>query len=132
MLDRRIAEAFDEKKVEIKNELRAELDTEIDLLKNELHVTKVDLAETKSELSRIHAAAVPPYDPNVSIVIYGLHSMPEVTVGDMVNWLLSSVLEVEAHIINEEWIEPHNANQVGVIRVELACVEEKINILRAK
>ena len=40
MLDRKIAEAFNAKKGEVKNELKAELSTEIEQVKQELQATK--------------------------------------------------------------------------------------------
>ena len=132
MLDKKIEETLEAKKTKLKEVLKVELNESIDTLRQELHATKLDLEHTKTELSCICTVVEPPYNPNQSVVIYGLKSIKEEQVQDTVCWLFSSVLEVEANIINVERIEPRGVNQIGLIHVELANVTEKINVLRAK
>ena len=117
---------------QIKNELKAELNKDIDTLRQDLLATKMDLAQTKSELTRIRTVVEPPFNPNQSVVIYGLKSNAEEEVQDTVRWLFSTILEVDVNIVHVERIEPKGNNQIGVVRVELLCVQEKINVLRAK
>ena len=131
-LDRKIDDTLVKKKEEIRDELRGELNQDVDSLRQELDATKLDLADTKAELARIRVAVEPPYSPDKSVVIYGLKSNEEEAVQDTVRWLFSTVLQAEANIVNVERIEPKGTGQIGVIRVELTCVEEKINVLRAK
>ncbi len=131
-LNRKIEDTLEAKKLEIKTELKDELSRDIDSLRQELSAAKTDLEDTKSELGRLRTQVEPPYDPSKSVVIYGLKSAPEEATSDTVRWLFSTVLQAEANIVNVERIAPRGTGQIGVVRVELLCVEEKINILRAK
>ena len=124
-LEKKIEDTFDAKKLEIKYELKDEIDKDINMLRGQLEATKMELADTKTELTRVRAIVETPYNPDKSIVIYGLRSNPEETEEDTVRWLFSSILETKANIVNVERIEPRNNTQIGVVRVELASIDEK-------
>ncbi len=131
-LEKKIEDTIEGKKLELKTELRTEIDADLDLLRSDLTATKMELSDTKNELARIRAIVETPYNPAQSVVIYGLRSIPEEDIQDTVRWLFSTILQTNATIVNAERIEPRGTGQIGVVRVELACTQEKIAILRAK
>ena len=92
-LDRKINEAFEAKRDVLKFELKEELQGEISALKDELYAAKMELSETKTELSRVKAISEAPFNPNQSVVIFGLRSNEEEDVQDTVGCLFSTILQ---------------------------------------
>ena len=66
------------------------------------------------------------------MVIYGLENNEGEDEEDTVKWLFADVLKVDVNIDDIERTKPRDTNRIGVIKVELSSVEEKIEVLRHK
>ena len=71
-----------------------------------------------------------PYQPERSVIIFGLKSEENETLDTTVAWLIE-VLEVDVIVRTYKRATPRNDKGICVITVELETVEEKVQILRA-
>ena len=73
-----------------------------------------------------------PFHPDHSVIIYGLCLDEEKEDRDRVVKLFANTLEVNVNILRVDRTKPRGNNMHGVVKVELSCLEEKIEVLRAK
>ena len=138
-VDHRLAELIDtmEQKIagvkdDIQAQVKSQVDTELADLKTQVVALQTKLDETESEMLRLSKLIDTPFPPNISVVIYGLTTMENETDEDAVTWLFSTVLEVDVKVDSILRTKPRDTNKIGVVKVRLASLEDKIEVLRAK
>ena len=117
---------------EIKTEVKSQVDTEVATLKKQVIDLQIRMQSAETELVRMKSLVDSPFPPDLSVVIYGLSTMEEETDTDAVNWLFSTVLGVTVGIDGVSRTKARDTNKLGVVKVRLSSVEDKIEVLRAK
>ncbi len=119
-------------KKDFTNEIKTKVDEGVDGLREEVVELRQDLARAQKALKRLTDRVDVPFPPDVSVVIYGLENNEGEDEEETVNWLFAEVLKVDVTIENIERTKPRDTGKIGVIKVELSSVEEKITVLRNK
>ena len=101
-------------------------------LRNEVDTLRMQLAEAKQETRRISERVGGPYNPDKSLVIYGLRQSEDETLEEVIVWLLKDVLEVDVKIVNYMRTMPKSEQGCGVIKVELDNVYKKMSVVKNK
>ena len=101
-------------------------------LKKQVVDLQIRVGSAELELTRMKKLVDSPFPPDLSVVIYGLSTLEEETDIDAVNWLFSTVLNVEVGINGVTRTKARDTNKLGVVKVHLSSVEDKIEVLRAK
>ena len=121
---------------DLKKDVRTEIDTKVDEgvsgLREEVVELRQELAKAEKTIRRLTDKADSPFPPDTSVVIYGLQNNEGENEEETVSWLFKEVLKVDVTIDDIERTKPRDSGKLGVIKVELSSVEEKINVLRNK
>ncbi len=122
-------------KKDVIKEAREESETVVkahaDPIKADMEDLREKLKEYDSQLERLTSLLCIPFHPDRSIVIYGLKTDEGEDDETAVTKLFTD-LELDVELENVERTAPRGKNQLGVVKVELSCLEDKISVLRAK
>ncbi len=128
-MDTKLAEA----KEEIKTFLLSEMEDHLTKRLSDMGLSQITAknAELEESMSNIQRILDKPFDPDRSVVVYGLGIKKDHTLDTTVQWLLETVLQVTVKPRHYEQTDSRNGKP-GVIKIELANAFDKIAVLRAK
>ncbi len=119
-------------KEDVTKDINEKVDTEITGLREEVVELRQGLTRAERTINRMSTKFDVPFPPETSVVIYGLQNNEGEDEEETVNWLFAEVLKVDVSIDNIERTKPRDTGRIGVIKVELSSVQEKIEVLRNK
>ena len=105
-----------------KKEVKDSLGDDIESLQTELGNIQTELKDTKDELSNISSIVNAPFNPDRSVVVYGLVSPEGEALQVTVDWLIGTVLGVSAKTRNIDRTKARDDNRPGVVKIELESI----------
>ena len=117
-----------------KTEVRTEIEEQIDdkILELDIDTIMDKQAAMQREIDELRALVDGPYNPDRSVVIYGLRIGVDETLDAKVDWLMRDILQLEFDPKIYEKTESRGDDRPGVIKMELRSKWEKIAMLKAK
>ena len=119
-------------KDDVKGEVQQKIDAGVSGVKDEMVELREQLESAQCNVARLTELVGVQFAPNRSVVIYGLANVEEMTDWERVHWLFNNILSVKVTIEDIEHTKPRNDKDVGVVKVELTSLDDKIAVLRSK
>ena len=113
------------------DELRAHIDMSIQTTDSDVHELTQRLNKAEKTIERLSSYLDEPFDPDRSVIIYGLQPEENKTLDETVMTLLIDTLKVSAEPILTERVTS-DSNKTGVVKVEFESVYDKVSVLKAK
>ncbi len=127
-----VEDAIKQSRSDITKEIEDTVGTKTKPLEDEIKDLRDKLNNSEHELAKIRSLVDVPFNPDRSVVIYGLVQQENESLQDCVTWLLKDVLQCTVKIKNLDRRQPRDTGKIGVVLLECDTVYEKVNILRAK
>ncbi len=119
-------------KEESKRDVKARVDTRMRDVDDDIAGLKSELETAKKEIQRLTELIDTPFNPDRSVVIYGLEPDEELNDAELIEWLIEEILELKFKTKDVSRTKARGDGKVGVIKVEQWSTEDKIELLRAK
>ena len=134
MLTRHVDEEIRNARASVKAESKAEM---VHMLNDKLHGVDIkalsdNYKRIETELAELRSALDAPFNPDRSVVVYGMKIGVEHTIDSKVDWLLQTILELDIVPKYYEKTEDKGDSRPGVIKIELKNKWDKIALLKAK
>ncbi len=133
-LTRHVDDEISNARVSVKAEAKAEM---VHMLDDKLQGVDIkalsdNYKRMERELYELRSVLDAPFNPDRSVVVYGMKIGVEHTIDTKVDWLLKVVLELDIIPKYYEKTEDRSDSRPGVIKIELKDKWDKIALLKAK
>ncbi len=133
-LETKIDDDIDQMKTMLKDGLRDDVRDAVNDLFGDIDITAICAKQQsmEKELQELRSLVDSPFNPDRSVVVYGLRINEGETLDAKVDWLLQMILELTINPKFFEKTDDHADDKPGVIKIELSSKWDKIAVLKAK